>query len=375
MRHYGEGFGAESDGINKFDVCCNHSHWKNVELLDSLSLSLRTGDIPSAHHDQDNKMSAAIIPPSQAGTPIGKKAKASAISGKDIGLYVMMIMVWGTSWIAMAHQVAIVPALITGVYRFTLAAAVTFLWAFWGKYPLRFPLQVHLRLALVGVFMFSTNFVMFYFAAGYIASGLMAVIFSLVSLFNIILSALFLGMRPTKLGMVGTVLGLCGIGLIFWPEISANAGDQGVFYGLGFGLGGTLLFCTGNILSVSNKKFDIPLISANCWCLTYGSLWLLFLALVLDVPFVMDWSAEYWIAMAWLVIMASVVAFWGYMTLLSSIGPARAGYLTVLFPIVALLLSTLFEGYQWTLWGLIGLAAIIAGNILVMRSGSKQAAV
>ena len=138
----------------------------------------------------------------------------------------------------MAHQVEIVPALITGVYRFTLAAAVTFLWALLGKYPLRFPLQVHLRLAMVGVFMFSSNFVMFYFAAGYIASGLMAVIFSLVSLFNIILSALFLGMRPTKLGMVGTVLGLSGIGLIFWPEISVNAGDQGVLYGLGFGLGG-----------------------------------------------------------------------------------------------------------------------------------------
>nr|WP_321526495.1 DMT family transporter [uncultured Cohaesibacter sp.] len=297
-----------------------------------------------------------------------------SMSGKDMGLYAIMIVVWGTSWIAMAHQVAIVPAIVTGVYRFALAAAVTFLWAFIGKYPLRFPLRVHLRLALVGVFMFSSNFVMFYYAASLIASGLMAVIFSLASLFNMILSALFLGARPSRQGLVGTVLGLCGIALIFWPEIRASAGNDGVLLGLGFGLCGTLLFCTGNILSVANRTFDIPLISANSWCMTYGTLWLVFLALVLDVPFLMDWSGEYWIAMGWLVVMASVVAFWGYMTLLNSIGPARAGYLTVLFPVVALILSTLFENYHWTVWGLAGLASIITGNILVMRGGGRKSA-
>ena len=316
-------------------------------------------------------MSATSIPPISADTPLAKSPKGQTVSGRDIGLYAVMIFVWGTSWIAMAHQLAIVPPLITGVYRFALAATATFLWAILGKYPLRLPLAVHRRLALVGVFMFSTNFVLFYFAAGYIASGLMAVIFSLASLFNTILSALFLGQRPTRMGVVGTLSGLVGIALIFWPEIAASANNTEVLYGLGFGLAGTLCFCTGNILSVKTRKYDIPLVSANSWCLAYGTVWLVFLAFVLDVPFLFDSSAEYWLAMAWLVIFASVVAFWSYMTLLRSIGPARAGYLTVIFPIVALILSTIFEDYHWTLWGLVGLAAIIAGNILVMRAGSK----
>ncbi|WP_316859365.1 DMT family transporter [uncultured Cohaesibacter sp.] len=303
-------------------------------------------------------------------TPNPLEAKTLGVmSGRDFSLYAMMIIVWGTSWIAMANQIDIVPALITGIYRFSIASLIVFIWAMIGRYRLLFPLPVHLRMALLGMCMFSTNFVMFYYAAGYMASGLMAIIFSLTSLINIVLSAIFLGQRPTRFGLMGAALGLIGIGLIFWPEIAANAGNDGVLIGLGFGLAGTFCFCTGNIISVANRKYNVPLVSANAWSMFYGTLWLLFLSQLLDVPFLVDWQPKYWIAMAWLVLMASVIAFWGYMTLLNNIGPARAGYLTVLFPIVALVLSTIFENYHWTLPGLLGLVAIIAGNILVMQKG------
>ncbi|WP_373236720.1 DMT family transporter [Cohaesibacter celericrescens] len=294
-------------------------------------------------------------------------SRFGVLSGKDIGLYGLMIFVWGTSWIAMASQIGVVPPVITGIYRFFIATSAMFLWAYLGKYPLQFPLRIHLRFALLGVFIFSSNFVLFYYAAGYMASGLMAVIFSLTSLVNIALTALFFGQRPSRVGIIGALMGFSGIGLIFWPEISVHAGGDDILIGLGLGMAGTLCFCMGNMVSVANKKHNLPLVSSNAWGMFYGLLWMIFIALVLDVEFVMDWSAKYWIAMVWLSIVASVVAFWGYMTLLNTIGPARAGYLTVLFPIVALLLSTIFEGYHWTLPGLVGLGAIIAGNILVMR--------
>ena len=290
-----------------------------------------------------------------------------AMSLRDMGLYVMMVAVWGTSWIAMANQIDTVPPLITGVYRFTLAALAMFLWAVIGKYPLRFPLKIHLRFMVLGVFIFSSNFVLFYYAANYMASGLMAVVFSMASLINITLAAILFGQRPGRNAIVGALLGFAGIGLIFWPEISASAGKEGILTGLGLGLAGTLCFCTGNMLTVANKKLNLPLISSNAWGMFYGSLWLVLLSQLLDIPYMMDWSGKYWIAMIWLVLMASVIAFWGYMTLLNNIGPARAGYLTVLFPIVALILSTIFENYQWTLPGITGLAAIIAGNVLVMQ--------
>nr|WP_321445431.1 EamA family transporter [uncultured Cohaesibacter sp.] len=289
------------------------------------------------------------------------------MSPKDMGLYVMMLAVWGTSWIAMANQIDVVPPLITGLYRFSLAALVTFVWALVARHPLRFPWRIHLRFMVLGMFIFSSNFVLFYYSASYMASGLMAVVFSTASLINIALAAILFGQRPSRNAIIGALLGFSGIGMIFWPEIEANAGKDGVLIGLGLGLAGTLSFCTGNMLTVANKKLNLPLVSANAWGMFYGSLWLLFLSRILDIPFMMDWSGKYWIAMSWLVIMSSVVAFWGYMTLLNNIGPARAGYLTVLFPLVALALSTIFENYQWTLPGMVGLVAIIAGNVLVMQ--------
>ena len=296
-----------------------------------------------------------------------ESGRASSFSGKDVMLYGMMIIVWGSSWIAMSHQVGIVPPIVTGVYRFGLAALAMFLWAIVGKYPLRFPLHIHMRFLLQGIFIFSSNFVLFYYAAGYMASGLLAVIFSTASLINIAMAAVFLRQRPHLFGILGALLGFAGIALIFWPQIAENAGNEGILIGLGFGLAGTFSFCTGNMLSLANKKYNLPLVSTNAWGMLYGALWLIMLTFILDVPFVVDDRGQYWIAMTWLVLMSSVAAFWGYMTLLNSIGPARAGYLTVLFPIVALLLSTIFEDYHWTLSGLLGLAAIILGNILVMR--------
>ncbi|WP_172891510.1 DMT family transporter [Cohaesibacter sp. ES.047] len=308
-----------------------------------------------------------MIPPASGQAP----RKFGAMSPKDMGLYGMMVVVWGTSWIAMANQLDIVSPLVTGLYRFAISASIMFIGAFIGGYRLRFPPKVHLRIMALGMFMFSSNFVLFYYSASYMASGLMAVIFSLTSLVNIIMSAIFFRQIPTRFGLIGALLGFTGIGLIFWPQIANNAGNEGILIGLALGMAGTLCFSTGNMISVANKKFEVPLISANAWSMFYGTVWLFILSQVLDQPFLIDWSPKYWIAMGWLTIMSSVIAFWGYMTLLSSIGPARAGYLTVLFPIVALVLSTIFEGYQWTLPGLAGLLAIVAGNILVMQGGNR----
>ena len=298
--------------------------------------------------------------------------RIATMSGKDMGLYAMMLLVWGTSWIAISAQVGIVPPMISGVIRFSIASLVIFIWLRMRGDQIAFPWRTHLRFALLGVLIFSSNFMLFYYAASYMASGLMAVIFSLASLFNIVLSLIFFGQKPPRAGLVGALLGFAGIGLIFWPEIVASASHEGVLTGLALGIAGTLSFCLGNMVASSNNRAGVPLLSANAWGMFYGTLWMAFLAIVLDMPLVMEWSVKYWVAMVWLTLGASVLAFWGYMTLLKNIGPARTGYLTVLFPIVALAISTVFEGYQWTWMGLVGLAAIIAGNILVM--GGKRPA-
>lgn len=307
-------------------------------------------------------------------TTYSQSAKAphfGVMSASDLGLYILMVFIWGTSWIAMTFQIEIVPPLVTGVYRFAIATVAMMAWALFAKAPMRFGWRIHVRFLLLGMFIFSTNFVMFYYAASYMASGLMAVIFSLASLINIVLTAIVFGQRPTPLAALGSLMGFAGIALIFWPEVSASTGNDGILTGLGLGLTGTLCFCIGNMVAASNQKLQLPLISTNAWGMLYGTLWMIFVATVTGTPFLIEWTWTYWSATIWLAIVASVIAFAGYLTLLKNIGAARASYATVLFPIVALAISTVFEGYQWTLPGLIGLAAILGGNILVMR-GKKS---
>ncbi|MCT4656848.1 MAG: DMT family transporter [Cohaesibacter sp.] len=300
-------------------------------------------------------------------SPIAAEKRFGVMSGSDLALYVLMVMIWGTSWIAMTFQIEIVPPLITGIYRFTIATIAMMGWAIVSKSPMAFPLKIHLRFILMGIFLFSTNFVLFYYAASYMASGLMAVIFSLASLVNIVLAAIIFGQKPSPLATLGSIMGFAGIGLIFWPEIAQSGGQEGILTGLALGMGGTLCFSIGNMVATANQKLELPLISSTAWGMFYGTLWMVLVSAILDVPVLVEWTWTYWAATIWLAIVASVVAFAGYLTLLKNIGAARASYATVLFPIVALGLSTLFEGYQWTFLGLIGLACILGGNILVMR--------
>ncbi|MCV6547797.1 MAG: DMT family transporter [Cohaesibacter sp.] len=311
---------------------------------------------------------------SKATSLAGPETSASfgVMSAHDLGLYILMVLIWGTSWIAMTFQIEIVPPIITGIYRFGIATLAMMIWAFVAKVPMRFPWRIHLRFLLLGMFIFSTNFVLFYYAASYMASGLMAVIFSLASLINIVLSAFILGIRPTPIAALGSLMGFVGIALIFWPEMTASTAHEHILTGLALGLAGTLSFCIGNMVAASNQKINLPLISSNAWGMLYGTLWMTLVALVSDTPFLIEWTWTYWGATIWLAIVASVIAFAGYLTLLKNIGAARASYATVLFPIVALILSTLFEGYQWAWLGLIGLAAILGGNILVMRGKKSE---
>ena len=297
---------------------------------------------------------------------VARDPAASAFAPRDYVLYALVVFAWSTSWIALKMQLGVVAPEVSLVWRFAIAAALMFGWALASGQPLRFGAADHLRFMGLGLTIFSLNFTLFYYGGQAVASGLLAVVFSLASIFNILLGAALLGQPIRARVAAGAAFGAMGIALLFWPEVSRTTLAGGALWGLGLCVLGTLSFCLGNLLSAANQRRGLAVIPASAWGMTYGVVFLSVFAVAMGDTFTVEPTVRYLGALLWLAVMASVVAFAAYLTLLGRIGADRAGYSTVMFPVIALLISTLVEGYVWTLAALAGVALVMVGNILVL---------
>ena len=284
----------------------------------------------------------------------------------DLGLYGVLALVWGTSWIALHLQLGVVSPEVSLVWRFALAAMIAFGLALARRERLRFGLRRHAGFLLAGVLMYSTNFMLFYHAGAKVPSGLLAVVFALASPINLALGALIFR-RPAEMRVLaGAALGVAGVGLLYAPEIAATGFDAGALMGLGLSVGGTLCFCLGNMVSSVIQR-SVPDVSAAAWGMFYGALWLTLLATLSGAPFIIEPTAAYLVSLVWLAAGSSVAAFLAYLALIKRVGAARAGFATVLFPVVALVISSLFEDYRWSALSLAGVALVAVGNVVALR--------
>jgi drug/metabolite transporter (DMT)-like permease len=167
--------------------------------------------------------------------------------------------------------------------------------------------------------------------------------------------------------VVGALLGLTGLMMIFWPELQGFALDNQRTLGLLLAGVGSVSASLGNITSARNQRHGLPVIQVNAIGMAYGTLFMVLLVLLRGAPLRFEFTAGYALSLLYLAIFGSVVAFGSYLTLLGRIGPGRAAYVTVLFPVIALLLSTLFEELSWTPAGGFGALLVLAGNVLVLR--------
>ena len=281
----------------------------------------------------------------------------------DFLLYLGVVIGWSTSWYPLSLQMGVVPAEVSLIWRFAAAAAFMFGIARWFGVDLRHGLAEHLRFAILGVVLFSTNFALYYNASLYAASGLLAVILSTASLFNVLMVAALSRNPPPALQLGAAVTGLAGLGLIFLPELQMASS---VGLAILFGGAGTLCFCTGNLLSAATQKRGIHVLASTCWGMVYGTGFMIIVSLVRGHEFTIDPTAVYLGSLVWLVIISSVLAFGSYLTLIGRIGPGRAGYATVIFPVFALLISTIYEDYQWSALSFAGLGLVMAGNLMMI---------
>ncbi len=286
---------------------------------------------------------------------------------QNSALYAAVVLMWGSTWIAVSMQVENVAPAASLLYRFVIAASVMFAWVKWRGLPLRFDLKSHVIFAGLGLCLFSANFLGIYTAATSITSGLLAVVFSTASLMNIINGAIWMNTRISMRQIAGGMLGFVGLVLVFWPEIAGVEDVGSIMGGLLFALLGTFFFSAGNMVSAKAQASGLPILPSTAWGMGYGCAVLLLYVIITGTNLNFDGSPAYIISLVYLALIGSVAAVTAYLTLLGRIGPTAAAYTTVLYPVVALLISTIFESYEWSAPAMAGLALVLAGNLIVLR--------
>lgn len=282
-------------------------------------------------------------------------------------LYALTVAIWGSTWIALKMQLGVVPIPWSIAYRFALAAGLLFAWLA-VRGALRLPRrEVRWMVAAQGLCLFCVNFICFLHASRTIASGLVAVVFSTATLWNALGARLVFGRALTPAIVGGGGLGLAGLLLMFWPELARHGASAGTVRGLAFAFGGTLCFSAGNLLSARMQALGETPALTNAWGMAVGTAVLAIGCAAAGVTPAFDPSARYVGAWLYLAIPGSVVGFTAYLLLVGRLGPERAAYCTVLFPLVALAISSVVEDYRWTLPAFAGLALVMTGNVLVFR--------
>ena len=287
-------------------------------------------------------------------------------------LFAISTLIWGSTWLAIKFQLADVAPECSVALRFALAALLLGGWCAITGRSLRFGLRTHPFLALQGVLLFGLNYVGVYWAEQHATSGLVAVLFSTIVFMNPIGARLAFGTALTLRTLCAAALGVVGVALLFLPELTHARQGGAAALGILLGLGATAIASAGNLAAMRNQAADIPVLTGNAWAMAYGALTAAAIALALGASWTFDFRAPYLASLLYLAVFGSVIAFGAYLTLLKEVGSASASYVAVATPIVAMLLSTLFEGYRWTPMAAFGVVLAVAGNWLALAPGRRR---
>ena len=288
-------------------------------------------------------------------------------------LYAITVLVWGSTWLAIEFQLGTVAPEVSIVYRYAGAASLLFAWSGIRRLPLAFSFRQHGRFFLLGMLLFSLNYILAYRAQIYISSALTAIAFSTLVWMNIINARLFFGVRAGRRVLFGALLGVAGIVTLFAPQIGELTFSDSVFYGAMLAFLGALIASFGNMVSQAAQKTRLPVVQSNAWGMLYGAVITGTIALAEGHAFVFDWSPAYLGSLLYLTVFGSVIAFGAYLTLLGRIGAHKAGYAMVMFPVVALILSAIFEDLEIDATVIAGTLLVLAGNAFVLNTKVRRA--
>lgn len=282
-------------------------------------------------------------------------------------LFLACVLIWGSTWIAITFQLGKVAPEASVFYRFLLASLLIFAYCVARRMPLRYAPREHAWIALMGLLMFCVSYVFVYYAEEHVVSGLVAVGYSASPLLGMLGMRAFFGTPMTRRVTVGSLLGIAGITLVFWPEFGRMRAGGSVVLGAIYTAAAVIVSSLGSLVAHRNQQARLPLWQPLGWGMLYGSLFSLAWALAAGRTLAFEATPAYVLSLLYLTVAGSILAFASYLTLLKRIGAARSGYIGVMVPIVALVISAAFEGFRWHALTWAGIAVSVAGNVVILR--------
>lgn len=292
---------------------------------------------------------------------------------KAAAAFILVTLIWGSTWLVIKDQIAAVPPSWTVTWRFALAALGMCALALVRRESLRLPVRVIALAGLIGLFQFTMNFQFVYRAESHVTSGIVAVLFALLIVPNTLLGRLVLGNRIGARFLVGTGIALAGIALLLLREFRVAPAGTDIALGVALAICGILSASAANVLQAMPLAKAQPVVPVIAWAMIIGTLGDAIFAWLVDGPPVLDPRPAYLAGVGYLALVGSVLAFPLYFGLIRNWGPGRAAYNSVAVPVVAMALSTVFEGYRWSLLAAAGAVVALAGLALALSPARSAA--
>jgi len=285
--------------------------------------------------------------------------------------FAAVTLIWGSTWIVITGQLGVVPPTWSVTYRFLIAGVAMLLWAVVTRQSLKLDARGIGFAALMGAFQFALNFNFVYRAEMHVTSGLVAVVFALLLVPNAVFARIFLGQRMGRQLVIGSLIAMAGVGLLFLHELRRDPTASGeIWLGIGLTFLAVLSASVANVMQATDTAKRYPMATMLGWAMLLGAAMDGTFAWITTGPPVFDSRLSYVAGVLYLGIFGSAVSFPLYFNVLRKIGPAKAAYSSVIIPVLAMLLSTVFEGYRWSL--LAGAGALLAGAGLVLALRARR---
>ena len=284
----------------------------------------------------------------------------------NLFLYLSVALLWGSSWFAIKFQLGLVPESVSLAWRFFLASFILFIFCLTFKKKIKLPFYEIKYIAIQGVLLFSLNYFFIYWGTNFVTSGLVAILFSTVSVFVIFNGYFFFKKQIRVNVLIGSLIGIIGLVFIFQMEFAKNINPRELIKGIILILIGTYFASLGMLYSGLNQERKIPLVQSNAYGMFFGASLMLIVTIFSKNEIIIDTNFPYLSSLLFLAFFGSVLGFGSYLTLLGKIGADKASYVNILTPIVALTLSTLFENYLWGLQNSLGFVLVISGNLIIL---------
>jgi drug/metabolite transporter (DMT)-like permease len=283
--------------------------------------------------------------------------------------FAIVTLIWGSTWLVIKDQLAVVPPSWSVTYRFAVGGATLLLWAAIRREKLGLDGRGLLFALILGLLQFALNFNFVYRSELYITSGVVAVVYALLLVPNAILARIFLGQRMGRQLMVGSAIAVAGVALLFVHEARlSSVGPEQVMLGIAIAFAGVLSASAANVMQATRVAKAYPMATMLGWAMLLGAGMDAIWSFAMVGPPVFETRPAYWLGILYLGVIGSGVAFTLYFAMIRQIGPAKAAYTGVAIPVIAMILSTVFEGYRWSWLAAAGVALALAGLVVALKA-------